>query len=65
LLIAALTAIDDRDFELYGVNATTAPVYPAFVVNGSTRNVLDIPYSYGCFGGVPTKAVALPPRRPP
>ena len=59
LLIAALTAIDDPDFELYGVNATTAPVYPAFIVNGPIRHALDIPYSYGCLGGVPTRAVAI------
>ena len=38
LLIAAVTSIADPDFELYGVNATTAPVYPAFVVNGPVRD---------------------------
>lgn len=59
LLVAAITAIADPDFELYGVNATTAPVYPAFVVNGQVRNVLDIPYSYGCLGGEATRAVAI------
>lgn len=59
LLIAALTAIEDPDFELYGVNATTAPVYPAFIVNGPIRSALDIPYSYGCLGGVASKAVAI------
>ncbi len=59
LLIAALKAIAERDFELYGVNTTTAPVFPAFVVNGATRDRLDIPYGYGCFGGVATKAVAI------
>ena len=59
LLIAAVRAIAEPDFELYGVNATTAPVYPAFVVNGPVRNELDIPYSYGCTGGVATKATAI------
>ncbi|MGB8365766.1 MAG: hypothetical protein ACLQUZ_12045 [Rhizomicrobium sp.] len=59
LIIAALTAVADPDFELYGVNATTAPVYPAFIVNGPIRDALDIPYSYACFGGVATKAVAI------
>jgi hypothetical protein len=53
LLIAMVASIADPDFELYGVNATTAPVYPAFVVNGPIRQDLDIPYSYGCLGGVP------------
>lgn len=59
LIIAALTAIADPDFELYGVNATTAPVFPAFVVNGPVRDRLDIPYSYACFGGAATKAAAI------
>ena len=59
LLIAAITAIAEPDFELYGVNATTAPVYPAFVINGSVRDELGIPYSYGCAGGAATKAVAI------
>jgi hypothetical protein len=59
LLIAAIASIADPDFELYGVNATTAPVYPAIIVNGPIRNTLDIPYSYGCFGGVSNKAAAM------
>jgi hypothetical protein len=59
LLIAMVSSIADTDFELYGVNATTAPVYPAFVVNGPVRDALQIPYSYGCAGGVATQAVAI------
>jgi hypothetical protein len=59
LLIAAISAIADPDFELYGVNTTTAPVFPAFVVNGPARHALDIPFSYGCFGGVATRAAAI------
>jgi hypothetical protein len=59
LLIAAIASIADPDFELYGVNATTAPVYPAFIVNGPVRNALDIPYSYGCLGGVANKVAAM------
>lgn len=53
LLIAMVASIADPDFELYGVNATTAPVYPAFVLNGPVRHELDVPMSYGCLGGVP------------
>src|SRR5262249_28561113 len=34
LLIAAVEAIADGDFELYGVNATTASVVPAMFING-------------------------------
>lgn len=59
LIIAAIEAITEPDFELYGLNATTAPVYPAFVVNGPVREQLTIPYSYGCAGGVATRAVAI------
>ena len=59
LLIAMVAAIADPDFELYGINTTTAPVYPAFIVNGPIRDALDIPYSYGCFGGVATRANAI------
>jgi hypothetical protein len=59
LLIAMVASIADPDFELYGVNATTAPVYPAFVVNGPIRDALAIPYSYGCAGGVASQAVAI------
>lgn len=59
LLIAMVASIADPDFELYGVNATTAPVYPAFVVNGPVRDELQIPYSYGCAGGVATQANAI------
>jgi hypothetical protein len=59
LIIAAIEAICEPDFELYGVNATTAPVYPGFVVNGAVRDQLGIPYSYGCAGGVATKANAI------
>ncbi|MGE3693265.1 MAG: hypothetical protein AB7F98_17960 [Novosphingobium sp.] len=59
LLIAMIAAVTDPDFELYGINTTTAPVYPAFIVNGPVRHELDIPFSYGCFGGVATTANAV------
>jgi hypothetical protein len=59
LIIAAIEAISEPDFELYGVNATTAPVYPGFIVNGPIRDALRIPYSYGCAGGVSTRANAI------
>src|SRR5262249_44721535 len=59
LLVASVAAIADPDFELYGVNATTAPVYPAFVVNGPVRDALGIPYGYGCLGGAASRAAAI------
>jgi hypothetical protein len=59
LIIAAIASVADPDFELYGVNTTTAPVFPMFIVNGAIRHELDIPMSYGCFGGHASKAVAI------
>lgn len=59
LLIAAVEAVGDPDFELYGVNATTASVAPALFVNGSIRNRLGIPYRHGCFGGAAGVAPAI------
>jgi hypothetical protein len=59
LLIAAVEAIGDGDFELYGVNATTASVVPAMFVNGPIRDRLAIPYRHGCFGGAASKAAAI------
>jgi hypothetical protein len=59
LIIAAIRSVADPDFELYGVNTTTAPVFPAFVVNGPVRDALRIPYGYGCLGGVSTRAAAI------
>lgn len=59
LIIACVQAIADTDFELYGVNTTTASVFPAFVVNGPVRHALDIPMGYGCLGGVATQANAI------
>ena len=59
LIIASLEALANPDFELFGVNATTAPVVPLTLVNGPIRNKLDIPYKHGCLGGAPSTAVAI------
>jgi hypothetical protein len=59
LIVAAVEAIADPDFELYGINTTTAPVYPAFVVNGDVRGLLSVPQSFGCLGGEASEAVAI------
>jgi len=58
LIIAALEAMADPDFELFGLNATTAPVMPLTLVNGPIRNTLNIPYRHGCLGGAPSTSVA-------
>jgi hypothetical protein len=59
LLIAAVAAVAEPDFELYGMNATTASVAPAMFVNGPIRNTLGIPYKHGCFGGAASSASAI------
>lgn len=59
LIIASLEAMASPDFELFGLNATTAPVVPLTVVNGPVRDRLDIPYKHGCLGGAPTTALAI------
>ena len=59
LLIAAIEAIADPDFELYGMNATTASVAPALFINGPVRDRLGIPYKHGCFGGAAGGAPAI------
>ena len=51
LLIAAVEAISDDDFNLAAVNATTGSSIPALVVNGPIRNALRIPCEAGCLGG--------------
>ncbi len=59
LIIAALEAMADPDFELFGQNTTTAPVVPLTLVNGSIRDRLQIPYQHGCLGGAATAALAI------
>ncbi len=59
LLVAAVEAFASPNFELYGLNATTAPVIPMIVVNGPIRDQLDIPYKHSCLGGVATAAAAI------
>jgi len=59
VIIAALEAMANENFELFGQNTTTAPVYPVTIVNGPIRDKLSIPYRHGCFGGAATPAVAI------
>lgn len=59
LIIAAIEAMADPDFELFGLNATTAPVVPLVLVNGPIRDRLNIPYQHGCLGGAATTATAI------
>jgi hypothetical protein len=59
LLIAAVEAVAHPDFELFGLNATTASVVPALFVNGPSRRKWDIPCEHGCFGGAASAAPAI------
>jgi hypothetical protein len=51
LLRAAVEAMADPAFELLQLNATTAPVLPAVLVNGPVRHTLKISFGAGCLGG--------------
>jgi hypothetical protein len=59
LLITALRAMSEPDFELHSLNATTGSVVPLVLVNGPTRNHLNLPYDAGCLGGVAGSAPAI------
>ncbi|WP_436348509.1 hypothetical protein [Natronorubrum sp. FCH18a] len=50
VLIAALEAMTEEQFNLYGINATTHPVAPLVVVNGPIVEELNINYGYNVFG---------------
>src|SRR5438094_10634816 len=50
VVIAAVEAICEPRFNLYGVQATTGYVGPALLVNGPVRKQLEINYDAGVFG---------------
>lgn len=47
---AAVEALTEEPFNLYGVNATTHPVAPLVVVNGPVVDELHLNYGYNVFG---------------
>jgi hypothetical protein len=51
LLIAAVDAMADPDFNLFALNTTTSCVVPGLFVNGPARHELKVPMGPGCFGG--------------
>src|SRR5262245_16746591 len=51
VLIAAIEAMADSQFNLFALNTTTSCVVPAMIVNGSARHDLKLPMGPGCFGG--------------
>ncbi|MFH1485012.1 MAG: hypothetical protein ABIH46_02990 [Chloroflexota bacterium] len=50
VIIAALEAMCEPDFNLNGIQATTNPVAPATIVNGPIRKKLDINCGANCLG---------------
>lgn len=50
VLTAAVDAMTEEPFNLYGVNATTHPVAPLVVVNGPIVDDLNLNYGYNVFG---------------
>ena len=50
LIVAAVEAMLDREFNLYGVQATTHPVAPLLVVNGPYGREIGLHGGSGCFG---------------
>lgn len=51
LLVAAVAAMADPQFNLFALNTTTCSVAPGLFVNGPARHELKIPMGPGCFGG--------------
>jgi hypothetical protein len=51
LVIAALEAIAAPEFNAFGVTTTTSGVHPMLIVNGPSRDSLEIDYRAGCMGG--------------
>src|SRR5262245_26032254 len=50
IIVAAVEAMLDRAFNLYGVQATTHPVAPLLIVNGPYGRQLGLHGGSGCFG---------------
>src|SRR5262249_42628794 len=50
IIVAAVEAMPDRAFNLYGVQATTHPVAPLLVVNGPYARQIGLHAGSGCFG---------------
>ena len=50
VLVAAVEAMLEEDFNLYGINATTHPVAPMLVINGPAIARLKVNMGYNCMG---------------
>ncbi len=50
VVVAAVRAIAERPFNLYGLQATTNPVSPLIIVNGPVTRKLEMNWGYNCLG---------------
>lgn len=50
VIVTALRAMLEPEFNLFGIQATTHPVAPLVIVNGPLAKELDLNSGYGCFG---------------
>lgn len=50
VLVAAVEAMTEEEFNLYAINATTHPVAPLVVLNGPVVEELNVNYGYNVFG---------------
>ena len=50
VIVAAVQAMLDSEFNLYGVQATTHPVAPLLIVNGPVAQTVGLHAGSGCFG---------------
>jgi hypothetical protein len=51
VVIAALEAISEPEWNAFGLTTTTSSVFPMLIVNGPSRDRLTIDYRAGCMGG--------------
>ena len=51
LVIAALEAISEPEWNAFGLTTTTSSVFPMLIVNGPSRDSLGIDCRAGCMGG--------------
>jgi hypothetical protein len=51
LVLAALEAITEPEFNAFGLTTTTSSVFPMLIVNGPSRDELGVDYRAGCMGG--------------
>jgi hypothetical protein len=51
VVLAALEALSEPEWNAFGLTTTTSSVFPMLIVNGPSRDALGIDYRAGCMGG--------------